>query len=161
MENVSKQEIEWDEEHEENQQDDHQQDGDDEICIATKTDGNPCLGLRYKNTDYCYAHLSKMKLVPKTKPQPVDPTLLPKRGRPKKVQIAPVAPITPAVPSAPVAPVASAPVTSVPLALHSVGQAHLWASPQPTTLESKLLKKLKDKLDKLDTDTKMLLQCLL
>lgn len=132
------QEIQWDEEHED-QQDEHQQDGDDEICIATKTNGNPCLGLKYKDTDYCYAHLSKMKLVPKTK-QISDPTLLPKRGRPKKVQIAPVAPITPAVPSAPVAPI---------------------ALQHPTTLESKLLKKLKDKLDKLDTDTKLLLQCLL
>jgi hypothetical protein len=69
-----------------------------DICISTKTDGKPCGGFKYKDTQYCYNHLMKTKVRP--------------RGRPPKVitDLAPVvAPVVP-VPSnagdqvAPVAP---------------------------------------------------------
>ena len=181
---ISKQEIEWDEDHEQ-----HEQDADDEICIATKTDGNPCLGLKYKDTDFCYSHLTKMKMVPKVQKQVVDPTLLPKRGRPKKVQIAPVAALNAPGVAASAAPSASA--TPVAVVQQPVASSFSGAPPKAqatksqsgvarraqhispllgslpsalavaSTLESKLMKKLKIKLDKLDSDTKMLLECLL
>jgi hypothetical protein len=131
MENIAKQEIEWDEDNE--KQEDPVEDQDDEICIATKTNGDPCCGLKYKDNDYCYSHLTKMKMLPK--PNPKTSIELPKRGRPKKVQ----------------------PAVSQPVSQPAVSQ------PQPavSSLEDKLMKRMKDKLKGLDADTKLLLQCLL
>jgi hypothetical protein len=104
------------------------------------------LGLKYKETDYCYSHLTKMKMLPKNK-LAVE---LPKRGRPKKMnQVAPAI-VEPALPSA--------------LAVASVGQVPQQRdifTVSKSNLESKLMKRLKDKLHKLDPDIKMLLECLL
>jgi hypothetical protein len=140
MENINKQEIEWDEDNE--KQEDPVEDQEDEICIATKTDGHPCLGLKYKDTDYCYSHLTKMKMLPSR----VVPVELPKRGRPKKIQIDPsFHQVAPAIVKqvAPVAPVASTSVSD------------------NDDLVLKLTQRLKMKIDAIDTETKMLLKLLL
>jgi len=160
MENISKQEIEWDEDNEK-QEDPVANpvgncyavaDQEDEICIATKTDGHPCLGLKYKDTDYCYSHLTKMKMLPSRVVPVEDATrrlaqALPKRGRPKKIQIDPsfhqvaVAVRSPAI-VAPIAP------TSV-------------SDNMNDDLVLKLTHKLKMKIDQIDNETKLLLKLLL
>lgn len=151
MENINKQEIEWDEDHEDLQTA-RPPDGDsvgneDEICIATKTDGHPCLGLKYKDTDYCYSHLSKMKMLPKT-----TPIELPKRGRPKKI-VSAVA--------KEVAPIQNDGRATLPSALAVAPSFVALPSALNDSLVLKLTDKLKMKIDLIDNETKLLLKLLL
>jgi len=163
MENISKQEIEWDEDNE--KQEDPVEDQDDEICIATKTDGHPCLGLKYKDTDYCYSHLTKMKMLP-SRVVPVDSLFqskslnedatrrlaqaLPKRGRPKKIQI------DPSFHQVAVAVRSGGPDIVAPVASTSVSD-----NLGTDSLIVKLTQRLKIKIDQIDNETKLLLKLLL
>lgn len=39
-----------------------------DICVATKTDGKPCQGIKYKDNDLCYSHLMKSHCRPRGRP---------------------------------------------------------------------------------------------
>ena len=124
-----------------------------DICIATKTDGKPCQGIKYKDTQYCYNHLMKTKVRP--------------RGRPPKVitDLAPVAPV-PVV----------APVALASNAGNVAGELQTQVAPRteprapsrvvsPRTSSNDLVEKLsirlKQKVEGLDDEMKLILKLLL
>ena len=119
-----------------------------DICVATKTDGKPCAGIKYKDTEYCYNHLMQTKVRP--------------RGRPPKV-IADLAPVV--LPPPPIV----APVSSN--AGDQVVASHITEPRAPSRVVSprsssndlveKLSIKLKQKVDGLDDEMKLLLRMLL
>jgi hypothetical protein len=122
-----------------------------DICIATKTDGKPCQGIKYKDTQYCYNHLMKTKVRP--------------RGRPPKV-ITDLAPVVVPV----VAPVASSHSPSnagdqvAPVAPRTEPRApSRVVSPRTSSndLVEKLSIRLKQKVEGLDDEMKVLLRMLL
>jgi hypothetical protein len=120
---------------------------DNQICRAVKTDGNPCGGIRYKDNLYCYNHLVKSKAKPKGRP--VGSVSLDSLA--KKVKVKPL-PVPEPVP-APVVASVSVP-TQVPSRVCSPRTAS-------NDLMEKLSSRLKDKIDGLNDEMKLLLRMLL
>jgi hypothetical protein len=160
---ISKKENIWTNVPEVSSSDDVKDGGKEEvsdICIATKTDGKPCGGIKYKDTEYCYNHLMQTKVRP--------------RGRPPKV-IADLAPVvlTPCAAPVPanagdqiVAPrpdfVPEGPATRASHITEPRAPSRV-VSPRSSSndLVEKLSIKLKQKVDGLDDEMKLLLRMLL
>jgi len=109
-----------------------------DICIATKTDGKPCQGIKYKDTQYCYNHLMALQTRP--------------RGRPKtkKEEVKEVVQVV-------------AQVAPVPVIMEQVKAPSRVPSPKSAScsLVEKLSQRLKEKVEGLDDEMKVLLKMLL
>lgn len=116
-----------------------------DICIATKTDGKPCQGIKYKDNDLCYSHLMKSHCRP--------------RGRPCK-KVVDVSNSIVALAPQPVAPSSAGNQVVAPEPIRPPSRV-----PSPRTagddLLTKLSNRLRVKVESLDDEMKVLLKMLL
>ena len=147
-------------------QDEHSSDTDDrhdnQICEATKTDGNPCQGIKYKDKPYCYSHLkSRPRGRPPTTTLPAAVT-----GQPAASGCA-THYVEPAVVSSETTTIgtgagAGGCASHYGCATHYVDQqVQQQVQNEPCPLFQKLSQRLKEKLEGLDNEMKTLLKMLL
>jgi len=116
-----------------------------QVCEATKTDGKPCQGIKYKDTQYCYNHLMALQTRP--------------RGRPKtkKEEVKEVVVVAPVMCEARTA------VPVCPIVMEQVKAPSRVPSPKSAScsLVEKLSQRLKEKVEVLDDEMIVLLKMLL
>jgi len=112
---------------------------EDQICIATKTDGKPCQGIKYKDNDYCYNHLIAQKTRPKGRPRKTATDIIITQPQPQSSQ------------------------NIQPQSSQNIQPPSRVPSPKTasSSLLEKLTQRLKEKVDGLDDEMKVLLKMLL
>jgi hypothetical protein len=123
--------------------DEYSEEEESQVCEATKTDGKPCQGIKYKDTQYCYNHLMALQTRP--------------RGRPKKVVDKVVDKVVEKVVDKVVEKVA--PVA--PIIMDHAPSPRIPATSATCSLVEKLSQRLKEKVEGLDDEMKTLLKLLL
>ncbi len=129
--------------------DEYSEEEESQVCEATKTDGKPCQGIKYKDTQYCYNHLMALQTRP--------------RGRPKKVvdKVAETAKDGSSKGHQVVDKVVEKVAPVAPIIMDHAPSPRIPATSATCSLVEKLSQRLKEKVEGLDDEMKTLLKLLL